>query len=71
MYFLDGCKAKKISYASSVGVYDLNAEDLNVLGDFLSQFSSVSIRESSSIPLLQKEYRSYLCVRSHFTYKSC
>lgn len=62
MYFLNGCKAKKISYASSVGVYDLNAEDLNVLGDFLSQFSSVSIRESSSIPLLQKKNIAATCV---------
>lgn len=62
MYFLEGCKSKKISYASSIGIYDLNNKDLDVLGNHLSQFSSISIRESSSIPLLQKKNIATTCV---------
>lgn len=54
MYFFDGLKEKKkISYASSIGVYDLNNQELTDLKKYLSGFSFVSFREKSSINILK------------------
>ena len=52
MYFFDGVKGKKISYASSIGVQEVNDDTKNLYKKYLSSFDSVSVREQTSIAIL-------------------
>ena len=45
---------KKISYATSLGQSNLSDDDLLSLADKIKSFSAISVRESSSVPLLNK-----------------
>ena len=48
MYFLSFAKngSKKISYASSIGHHQFDSEEKTVVGNLLSDFSNLSVRES-------------------------
>lgn len=54
MYFLNDCKGKKASYASSIGIYELNASERKYIKEKLQHYQRVSIREISSILLLDQ-----------------
>lgn len=52
-YKLTFISAKKISYATSMGQINFTDEQLTELVEKIRDFSAVSVRESSSVPLLQ------------------
>lgn len=52
-YFLAGVIGKKISYASSIGVYDLSVDEGSKIKAYLKDYSYISVRELSSIPILK------------------
>lgn len=52
-YKLTFAKGKKISYATSMGKKNFSKEDLLALAELIKDFSSVSVRESSSVDLLK------------------
>ncbi|MEG1861800.1 MAG: polysaccharide pyruvyl transferase family protein [Bacteroidaceae bacterium] len=47
-------KGKKMSYSTSMGQFDFSEKDLNDLANKIRDFSSVSVRETSSVDLLNK-----------------
>lgn len=53
-YKLTWANGKKISYATSMGQTSFSLEQLNDLAMKISDYSFVSVRESSSVPLLEK-----------------
>ena len=61
-YFFDGVTGKKISYASSIGINDLTDEEEQIIKENLRDYSSISIRELSSIPILKKLGYQAVCV---------
>lgn len=54
IYFLENAPGKKISYASSVGIDDLTSDEVQKLKVNLSTYDSISVREVSTIPILNK-----------------
>lgn len=54
MYFFEGCKGVKVSYASSIGIYELNDEEQEYIKNKLQNFRRVSVRENSSIFILKR-----------------
>lgn len=54
-YKLTFTGGKKISYATSLGQTDFTDEQLTDLADKLRNFSAVSVRERSSVPMLAKK----------------
>ena len=48
MYFFDGVKGKKISYASSIGVQEVNDDTKNLYKKYLSSFDSVSVSKTQA-----------------------
>lgn len=52
-YKLTFAKGKKISYATSMGQKDFSQDELLKLAGLIKDFSAVSVRESSSVELLQ------------------
>lgn len=61
-YFLDGVTGKKISYASSIGIHDLTDEEGQIIKEYLRDYSSISVRELSSIPILKQLGYQAVCV---------
>lgn len=61
-YFLDGVTGKKISYASSIGIRDLTDEEGKKIKEYLKDYSCISVRELSSIPILQHLGYQPVCV---------
>lgn len=61
-YFLTGATGKKISYASSIGIHDLTDEESQTIKEYLREYSSISVRELSSIPILKKLGYQSVCV---------
>ncbi len=53
-YKLTWVYGKKISYATSLGQTDFTAEQIKKLAEKISDFSAVSVRESTSVEMLQK-----------------
>lgn len=54
MYFWAGVNGRKISYASSIGVLNVDDEVKAAYRNYLSDFSSVSVREQTSVDLLNE-----------------
>ena len=56
VYFGKGISpsAKKISYAASMGIINLNSNDESFLKQYLSNFSNIGVRESSLVTILGK-----------------
>lgn len=54
-YKLTFATGKKISYSTSLGQTDFTDSQLNDLANKLKDFSAVSVREKSSVPLLEKK----------------
>ena len=52
-YKLTFAKGKKISYATSMGQKDFSKDELLRLAELIKDFSAVSVRESSSVGLLE------------------
>lgn len=52
-YKLTWVSGKKISYGTSLGQTDFTTEQLRELAEKISDFSSVSVRESTSVPMLR------------------
>lgn len=52
-YKLTFAKGKKISYATSMGQKDFSKDELLKLAELIKDFSAVSVRESSSVELLE------------------
>lgn len=61
-FFLSGVKGKKISYASSIGIYEFNNDEQACFLNEINNFSSISVREISSVSLLQKMGIKSTCV---------
>ncbi|MCI9246363.1 MAG: polysaccharide pyruvyl transferase family protein [Clostridia bacterium] len=55
VYYLDNVKTPKISYAASIG--SNSKENLELLTKSVSNFKKLSIREQSTIDILEKEYQ--------------
>ena len=53
-YKLTWVSGKKISYATSLGQTDFTTEQIKKLAEKISDFSAVSVRESTSVEMLQK-----------------
>lgn len=53
MFFFYGVKGKKISYASSIGAYEVESSEQEKMKLYLQDFTAVSVREKSSVQLLQ------------------
>lgn len=53
-FFLSGVVGKKISYASSVGIYDLTEVEKRKISEYLTEFDKISVRELSTVPLMKK-----------------
>ena len=47
---------RKISYAASIGIYDLDEQELQKLGDNLKNFDVVSVREKKSKEFIQSNF---------------
>lgn len=57
VYFLNGIKAKKkVSYAASMGHSEIPVELRDQVGEALSEFSAISVREKSAAELLRSIY---------------
>ncbi len=52
MFFWEGVTGNKISYASSIGLFDVDTDTRKLYADYLSDFRSVSVREQTSVELL-------------------
>ncbi len=52
MYFLKDA-TPKVSYAASIGLHDLDAKYQAQLKDYLASYRVISVREQSSIPILE------------------
>lgn len=61
-YFFYGVKGKKISYSSSLGVYDLSKNEKKIIEDYLEDFSSISVRENSTLSLINIPSKKVECV---------
>ena len=53
-YFFDGIKGKKISFASSIGNSSLSEKEKLAYKTFLKEYSTLSVRESSAVSLLEE-----------------
>ena len=53
---LEGLKTKKFSYASSIGVTQIPKDKQILYSRNLPEFSAISVRESSAIPILKEFY---------------
>ena len=53
-YFLEGINGKKVSYASSIGMDCLTEAQAQEMQGYLRSFSHISVRELSSISILEK-----------------
>lgn len=53
-YFFDGIRGKKISFASSIGNVALSDEEKSVFKKYLTLYSSLSVRESTAVSLLDE-----------------
>ncbi|MHA1428708.1 MAG: polysaccharide pyruvyl transferase family protein [Candidatus Helarchaeota archaeon] len=47
--------AKKISYAASLGINELNNDEVSILNQKIRNLDSISVREENMIPMLNKE----------------
>lgn len=52
-YFFEGIEGKKISFASSIGNTEISEEEKAAFKKFLSEYSSISVREDSAVELLE------------------
>lgn len=52
-YFFDGIQGKKIAYASSIGMTELPDDYAEYMKSRLSEYSAISVRESSAVELLK------------------
>ena len=51
-YFFDGIDGKKVSFASSIGYTDIGDEAREAFKKYLSEYSSIAVREDSAVELL-------------------
>ena len=61
-YFLKGARGKKFSYASSIGIDSLTPSEQSEIKEYLKDFNYISVRELSSIPMLNQIGYSPVCV---------
>lgn len=52
-YFFDGIQGKKIAYASSIGMTELPDDYAEYMKSRLSEYSAISVRESSAVNILK------------------
>ncbi len=52
-YFFDGIQGKKIAYASSIGMTELPDDYAEYMKSRLSEYSAISVRESSAVDILK------------------